>query len=530
MRWRKSRARLPARIACMVHRMHPSPPLAAARARVTALQASLTASDGAPATLVETHISWLLLGRSTAYKLKKPLKLPFLDATTLAARRGFCDEELRLNRRLAPSLYLDVVEIRDDGQGATFGGPGAVLDVAVRMRRFPDGALWREMLVAGTLAPHHVDDMAQTLARFHRGAAVAPAGSAFGSAAAHAQVVQGLDETIQAPALRTWMARQLEALAPWWSARQRQGHVRECHGDLHLGNVLQLDGQAAAFDGIEFDAALRWTDVIDDVAFLAMDLLANGRRMLAFRFLNAYLSASGDYDALPGLRFSMVCRALVRAQVTALAQKQGVPPVDGCDARAYLALAQALPTAADPRLAITHGLPGSGKSFVSQGVLETAGAVCVRSDVERKRLFGLEAAVSSRGRVAGGIYDPATTQRTYARLHSVADTALRSGWPVIVDAAFLRRSERAAFAALATGVGAPFSVLDCHAALPLLRQRIAARQAAGTDASEADLAVLDKLAGADEALSATERAAALVVDAAAPVSLPTIAAQWLAAT
>lgn len=510
--------------------MTPSSPLAAARERVAALQASLTAADGMPATLIETHISWLLLGRSTAYKLKKPLRLPFLDGTTLAARRRFCQEELRLNRRLAPSLYLDVVEVCDNGQGVTFGGPGTVLDVAVHMRRFPDGALWRDMLVADTLAPHHVDAMAQTLAAFHRTAAVAPAGSTFGSAAAHAQVVQGLGETVESPALRAWMAGQLQTLAPWWAARQREGHVRECHGDLHLGNVLQLEGQATAFDGIEFDPALRWIDVVDDIAFLAMDLLANHRRMLAFRFINGYLSASGDYDALPGLRFAMVCRALVRAQVTTLAERQGVQAVGGGDASAYLALAHALSNASDARLAITHGLPGSGKSFVSQGVLEAAGALCVRSDVERKRLFGLEARASSRGRVPGGIYDAATTHRTYARLQQVADTALRAGWPVIVDAAFLRQAERAAFAALAAAMGVPFYVLDCRAPLPLLRQRVQARQAGGADASEADLAVLETLAGADEALSASERAAAIVVDATAPVSPQAIAAQWLAAT
>ncbi|MDM0118215.1 bifunctional aminoglycoside phosphotransferase/ATP-binding protein [Variovorax arabinosiphilus] len=512
--------------------MNPSSPLAVARERVAALQASLTATDGVPATLIETHISWLLLGRTTVYKLKKPLRLSFLDGTTLAARRRFCEEELRLNRRLAPSLYLDVVEVCDNGQGPTFGGPGTVLDVAVHMRRFPEGALWRDMLRADTLAPHHVDAMAKTLAAFHRDAAVAPAGSAFGSAAAHAQVVQGLEETVETPALRAWMAGQLQALAPWWAARQREGHVRECHGDLHLGNVLQLEGQATAFDGIEFDPALRWIDVVDDIAFLAMDLLANDRRQLAFRFINAYLSASGDYDALPGLRFAMVCRALVRAQVTTLAERQGVQAVGAGDASAYLALAEALSTAGDARLAITHGLPGSGKSFVSQGVLEAAGAICVRSDVERKRLFGLEAHASSRDRVPGGIYDAATTHRTYARLQQVAETALRAGWPVIVDAAFLRHSERAAFAALAAAMGVPFAVLDCRAALPLLRQRVQARQAVGTDPSEADLAVLEKLAGADEALSASERAAAIVADAdaPAPVSPQAIAAQWLAAS
>ncbi len=511
----------------MVCRVNTSPLLAGAAARVATLQAALTARDGAPAKLIETHISWLLLGQSTAYKLKKPLRLPFLDCTTLAARQRFCEEELRLNRRLAPSLYLDVVPICDDGHGATFGGPGEAVDAAVRMQRFPDGALWREMLRAATLAPHHVDALAQTLAAFHRDAAVAPAGSAFGSPAAHEKVVHGLRETVGNPALAAWLEAQLATLAPWWTARHRDGHVRECHGDLHLGNVLQLDGEAVAFDGIEFDAALRWTDVVDDIAFLSMDLLAHDRRALAFRFLNAYFSASGDYDALPGLRFAMVCRALVRAQVTTLAAQQGVHAVEGCDAAAYTALAETLSRSTDPRLAITHGLPGSGKSFVSQGVLEAAGAVCVRSDVERKRLFGLDALASSRDRVPAGIYDPETTRRTYARLHAVADTTLQSGWPVIVDAAFLRHSERAAFAALAATRRVPFTIFDCRAALPLLRQRIAARMAAGADASEADLSVLEKLTGVDEPLQGAEAEAAIVADAAATPAPESLARQWL---
>ena len=431
--------------------------LAQAREHVAALRASLEASEGRPVRLIETHISWVLLADTLAYKLKKPVRLPFLDFTTLAARRHFCEEELRLNRRLAPSLYLDVVDVCDSPEGPRFGGVGRVLDVAVRMRRFPDGALWSEMLAAGTLAAHHIDAMAQRLSDFHRDAAVAPPGSTFGSAAVHQRTTLRLIEGVEAchgdatspgmdiewPALRAWLGGQQQALAPLWEARRRDGRVRECHGDLHLANVLQLGGEATAFDGIEFDDELRWIDVLDDIAFLAMDLLAHGQRALAFRFVNAYLEASGDYDGLPALRFYMVCRALVRAQVTAIRERQGVHSAARCGTADYLALAAALSGSADARLAITHGLPGSGKSFVSQRVIEAVGAIRVRSDVERKRLFGLGALQSSRDRVAGGIYDKATTERTYARLHAVAHVALGAGWPVVVDAAFLRRSERA---------------------------------------------------------------------------------------
>jgi len=174
-------------------------------------------------------------------------------------------------------------------------------------------------------------------------------------------------------------------------------------------------------------------------------------------------------------------------------------------------------------------LPGSGKSFVSQRVLEGVGAIRVRSDVERKRLFGLGALQSSRDRVAVGIYDKATTERTYARLHAVAHVALGAGWPVVVDAAFLGRSERAAFAALAASLAVPFSIFDCKAALPLLHQRLQQRQASGADPSEADAAVLERLSGADELLDEQERAVAIVIDAAQPVPTATLAQLWLAA-
>jgi uncharacterized protein len=515
--------------------------LAGARDRVAALRSSLEAREGKPVRLVETHISWVLLADTLAYKLKKPVRLPFLDFTTLAARRRYCEEELRLNRRFAPSLYLDVAEVRDSPTGPSFGGDGPLLDVAVRMRRFPDGALWSEMLAAGRLLPRHIDSMAQRLSVFHRNVAVAPGDSFFGSGAVHERVTRRLVEAIEAsltppastdlpwPALRAWLMQQLESLAPLWDQRRRDGHVRECHGDLHLANVLQLDDEPCAFDGIEFDDELRWIDVLDDMVFLAMDLLAHGQPALAYRFVNAYLEASGDYEGLPTLRFYMVCRALVRSQVMTLVDGQGVRSSAGVGASTYLALAAVRSRNADARLAITHGLPGSGKTFASQALVEQAGAIRVRSDVERKRLFGLGALQSSRDQVPGGIYDSASTARTYARLHEVARVALLAGWPVVVDAAFLRRSERAQFAALAATLGMPFSIVDCRASMPLLRQRLAQRQALGRDASEADVGVLERLEAIMEPLDDRERTRAIVVEAAQPVEPTALAQRWLAA-
>ena len=517
--------------------------VAKARERVDVLRAWLQTGETVPVRLVETHISWVLLTGLLAYKFKKPLRLPFLDFSTLALRRQFCAEELRLNRRLAPSIYLDVVDVCDSAEGPRFGGGGQVLDVAVKMRRFPDGALWSEMLAAGTLTSHHIDAMAQKLADFHRDAAVAPPDSAFGSAASHEHVVQLLIDGIDAeqnevattgpqtvwPALRAWLVAQPQALGPLWAARLREGRVRECHGDLHLANVLQLAGVATAFDGIEFDPELRWIDVLDDIAFLAMDLMANNRRALAFRFINAYLQASGDYAGLPALRYYLARRAVVRARVIGIGERHGVCSAAHCSAAQYMALASALSTGANGRLAITHGLPGSGKSFVSQAMLEEVGAISVRSDVERKRFFGLGALENSHERVHGGIYDAATTKRTYSRLAEIAQVALRAGWPVVVDAAFLHRSERAEFAGLADSLGVPFTVLDCSAESSVLRRRLEQRQAAASDPSEADVAVLDRLAGMDEPLAESERGGAVFVGAAEAASPTALAQRWLSA-
>ena len=520
----------------------PDDAMVAAEARVVALRALLQSRQTAPVQYVLTHVSWVLLTDTHAYKLKKPLRLPFVDFSTLAARRHFCDEELRLNRRLAPSLYLEVVEVRDSSDGPVFGGDGALLDLAVKMRRFEDGALWSERLAAGLLTANHIDQLAQRLADFHHAAAVAPVESGFGSLQVHERVTRGLIDAIDAwcavhggpgidwPVLRTWLHGQLRALAPLFEARRRGGRVREGHGDLHLANLLQLGDEATAFDGIEFDPELRWIDVLDDIAFVAMDLMAHGARGLAFRFVDAYLQASGDYDGLPALRFYLVGRALVRAQVAAIAQAQGGHVQRGCGTADYLALATRLACKTDARLAITHGLPGSGKSFASQGLLEAAGAIRARSDVERKRAFGLAASQTSRGRVAGGIYDGASSQRTYARLREVACAALLAGWPTIVDAAFLHAAERADFAALAGELGVPFAILDCRAALQLLRRRLERRQAHGGDASEADTAVLEQVRMGAEPLSEAERAVALSIDTEHPVLPASLAQQWRSTT
>ena len=454
------------------------------------------------ADLIETHISWVLLAGDHAYKIKKPVRLPFVDYSTLPARRHFCEEELRLNRRLAPSLYLGLTRITGSHGAPQLEGSGPVLEYAVRMRRFPAGALFGERLQAGMLTSGNVDQLAKLLAHFHSGGAdfnpppgIATAERRRDAALAAFNGAAPLASQAEQSHLRDWLDAGAAALTPLWTARRNRHHVRECHGDLHLDNVVCLDGEVAAFDCIEFDQALRYIDVVDDVAFAVMDFSARGRDDFAFRLLNGWLDRTGQHAALPALRFSVVYRALVRAQVARL---RGAG--HEAAARRYLDNAVSWTRPAQARLSITHGLPGSGKTFRSQRLLERERAIRIRSDVERKRLFGLGILDSSR---AAGVdlYGKEATARTYDHLFGTARVALRAGYPVVLDAAFLRREERAKARKLADEFGVPFSILDCVAPLSVLRERVLARQG---DASEADLAVLDRLRAVAEPLEQHE--------------------------
>jgi aminoglycoside phosphotransferase family enzyme/predicted kinase len=482
---------------------------------------------GQPVGLVETHVSWVLLRGELAYKLKKPVRLGFLDFSTADARLRACEEEVRLNRRLAPGLYIDVVGVHGTPDAPAIDDPGPVVDHAVRMRRFPDGSLFSERLAAGVLSTSEIDRLARRIADFHLAAPVAAPTSSFGTPEVIESTTDQLLGALEAhvdPAriapLRQWLESQARALRPTWSARRSAGCVRECHGDLHLANATVVDGEVVAFDCIEFDPALRWIDPMSDVAFMVMDLMAHGRRDLAFRFLDGWLERTGDHRGVAVLRHYMVYRALVRELVGTLRPRASDSGPD------YLATARALAVAGSPRLMITHGTSGSGKTFVSQRLLEHEGAVRLRSDVERKRLFGLEALQPSASLRADDIYGPDATRRTFETLHERAAMALEAGYPTIVDAAFLLRWQRAMFEALAVRMKVPFAILSCHAPESVLHERIAQRQSGARDASEADAAVLQRQLQTREPLLDDELAQVIDVDTTAPVDVCAIGERW----
>lgn len=506
------------------------------RALACALQQSLAAQTGDAVTLVETHISWVLLTAQMAYKLKKPVQLSFLDFRTIEARKRYCDEELRINRRTAPELYLDVLPVCGPADAPRIGGDGPAIDYVVRMRRFPPGALYGEMLAAGALLPEHVDRLAERLAELHRSAPAAGAGM---QCAPPQQAVAGVltaleaalgaapgsaPELVRVAPLRAWFEARASDQRAIWVARRAVGAVRECHGDLHLGNVVWLGGDAVPFDAIEFDPGLRWIDVISDTAFATMDLQARGRSDLAYRLLDVYLQCSGDYDGLASLRYYEVYRAAVRALVNAQ-RKQGADASRSDYIGCALRLAQG--SIGGARLLITCGVSGSGKSTVAAKLVAAAGAIRLRSDVERKRLFGLQP-LERTAPAGADLYASEATRRTYERLMDCAGTALRHGYSVIVDAAFLRHAERRAFQALAQELRVPFAILHCHAEPETMRQRLAARNAAGRDASDADEAVLLRQLDYQEPIGSDERHLTFDVATDSPVDIAALRDRWLA--
>ncbi len=497
------------------------------RALVDALAMQFEAA-GQPTERFETHISLVLLAGDFAYKFKKPVDFGFLDFSTLARRAHYCALELALNRRHAPALYVDVQAVT---AGPTLGGQGEAIEYALRMRRFATADRLDQVLLRGALADGDLSAIAAALAEAHAHAAPAPTTGVFGAPTlVRRQMLDGVSVLADALPDSARFVAALEALCLSHVAavedRLQRGHVRDCHGDLHLSNIVRFGGRWLPFDCIEFSEELRYIDTASDLAFLLMDLDVRGHDAAANRVLNEYLTLSGDFGALSVLKLYCVYRSVVRAKIARL--QQGAMP-DTADeaagkAQAHLALAgRYLAGVSTPALYITHGVSGSGKSWLATRIADARGFVHVRSDYERRRLAGLALDAASDSRIDSGLYAAVSTDATYERLAQLAATILRAGCSALVDASFLRARHRAALEAVARECGAHFGILDCDAPEAVLRERIVARRQAGHDPSEATLEVLDYQLRTRDRLGARERTHALegaTLDAASIAALP----------
>ena len=477
--------------------------------------------------VLQTHISYVLLAGPFAYKIKKPVDLGFVDFSTLEKREFYCREELRLNRKLAPEIYLEVVALYGEPGEPRFENGAAPIEYAVKMRRFPQQAQLDRKLERGELDVRILDTAARTIAEFHGRAAVLGPDAPYGGPEQIMAPVRGNFTQLLPLVEHADTRRALLALAAWFEdryvrlrgeflRRKSLGLIREVHGDLHLSNLIALDGKVVPFDCIEFDPALRSIDVMSDSGFLMMDLLVRRRDDLAYRYINAYLQTSGDYAGLKVLGFYLVYLSLVRAKVAAMRRAQVQDAAERGSAtrrcRDHLALALNLSRGCTPMLVIAHGLSGSGKSWLIQRLAPVLRGIWLRSDVERKRLAGLAADSDSGSAVGSGLYSESRSRQTYQRLAELAESVIEAGYTVLVDAAFLKREQRRRFADLAVRCRVGFAVLHCHAGADCLRARVARRSAEGEDASEADIAVLEHQLVNAEAIDATEHAQVVRVD------------------
>ncbi|WP_227546025.1 bifunctional aminoglycoside phosphotransferase/ATP-binding protein [Marinobacter fonticola] len=455
--------------------------------------------------VLETHISWVILTGPYAYKIKKPIDFGFLDFSTLERRKHFCEEEIRLNQRLAPDVYVDVLPISGSEGDPKIGDVAEPIDYAIRMRQFDQANMLDGIQERGELTREMMTSLARQVADFHKDLPRVAEDKPLGTPeAVYAAMQENFDQIRplledaallqQVDALEAWTRTTFERMQDMIEQRRAEGFVRECHGDLHLSNITHYEGNVTVFDCIEFNEPFRWIDVINDVAFLLMDLESRDEFKLATDVLNTYLEYSGDFGGLPLLPLYKAYRAMVRAKIALFTM--GNPSLSDDEKaglldtyRSYAELADSYSACPNPYLLATTGLSGSGKTVVSGELARELGLVRIRSDVERKRLFGLDPLAKSKSAVGADLYSAEANSKTYDHLVQLAGKLLLAGIPVIVDAACLKQAERIRFDELANGFGMPFALVDCEAPEELRRQWVRERS---NDASEATEALLDQ--------------------------------------
>lgn len=475
--------------------------------------------------LIETHISWVILTGEFAYKIKKPVNFGFLDFSTLEKRRAYCERELELNSRLAGRTYLEVVAIGGTHEKPKITDQGKAIEYAVKMQQFPQSAQLDHKLAAGQLGIDKMETIAAMVADFHNNIPVADAQTDYGNSTAvyapveenFRQIEDHLDTREYAEALddlKLWSAAAFKKLTTVFEQRRADGFVRECHGDMHLRNIVWLDDGPTAFDCIEFNSQLRWIDTISEVAFFIMDLQDRKQAQLANRFLNTYLEITGDYSGLAVLPFYLCYRAVVRAKVAALRLEQkNIKPQERAQVlfefESYLKLASRYTQPTKPKIILMRGVSASGKSALSKQLVDAMSAIRIRSDVERKRLFRITVTDNAASEINAGVYSAQASQQAYAKLLELTEQIVEAGYSVIVDAAFLKHEQRRPFEGLAQRLNKTCIILEVTAPVDVLKKRIVARK---NDASDADLAVLENQLSNWQALQADEVAYAIFLN------------------
>jgi aminoglycoside phosphotransferase family enzyme/predicted kinase len=469
-------------------------------------QAAVIALLSAPSTYgvesverVETHISVVFLAGPVAYKLKRAVLFDYLDFSTVERRRACCEEELRRNRRTAPALYLDVVPVTRAPDGVlSLGGTGMPVDWVVKMHRFDQAMLFDGLAVTGQLDAALMDPLGRAIAAFHREGAPRPQYGGRrgmqlvidGNAAGLAEFGGAIDRNA-VRALTGASTAALERLTPLLERRRRDGLVRECHGDLHLRNIVLIDGTPTLFDAIEFNDDIACADVLYDLAFLLMDLRHRGLDRHANGAWNAYLEETMDYAGLPLMPLFLSCRGAVRAKISATSARVqgdagGAAALMGASHQ-YVEEAARLLHPAPPVAIAVGGVSGTGKSTLAAALAPSLGAapgaVVLRSDVIRKQLCG----AGRFDRLGPRGYTPEVNARVYAALADRAFEILRAGHSAIVDATFMREADRQAVEAAAVQAGTPLLGLWLDAPDDVLRRRLAGRQ---RDPSDADADIL----------------------------------------
>lgn len=482
----------------------------------------------------ETHISYILLTGEYVYKFKKSVDFGFLDFTNLKKRHFYCEEEIRLNCRLAPELYIGVIHITGSHDQPEINGSGPIIEYAVKMRQFQKDSELDHLLRNGLFKTEYVNQLSETVAKFHNAIQIANVNDDYGNYdVINYTVFENIDDLAELiredniyskelKELHKWTKQKISRLKASIIKRKKRGHIRECHGDLHLGNIALYQDKPVIFDCIEFSDKLRWIDTMCDIAFLVMDFESHGHPSLAYRFLNNYLEYSGDYKGLKLLQFYCVYRALVRAKIYAIGfnNEKSITKKNELthEYQDYinLALNYSRPTA--PFILITHGLSGSGKTTVTGPILEELGAIRIRSDIERKRSNRLNQSQSSSSKLMEGIYTKDKSNKVYQHLADISERIIKSGYPVIIDAAFLDKKYRILFKELASILSIPFIILDFNAPKTNLIERIEDRKKQAIDASEADVSVLEYQIKHTMPLDETEKEHQIFIDTSTEVN------------